>query len=115
MRIYDVQLYPNRLGEAYGTRFGSTEWGGVSSLPAVGSYYYFFLHEPLRMILSEDALGPNVVEAMTRTRPAIVIYDKNIKALGPDVQRYIKANYAPTFVGAIWRRLPHATHRKVSR
>jgi 4-amino-4-deoxy-L-arabinose transferase-like glycosyltransferase len=68
------------------------------------AYFYFFLHEEMRAMLTEQQRGPDVVQALEATRPKIIENDPAVHALEPEVLAYIKRNYEPTGVGVLYRR-----------
>jgi len=59
-------------------------------------YRYWFLHDEVQLMLSEDELGRGVIEALERRRAPIAIVDSWSAALPPEVQRYISEKYQPT-------------------
>lgn len=79
-------------------------WTGVGALRP-HAYYYFFLHEGLRAMLTEREKGEDVITALEARRPKFVIYDDAVHALAPAVQAYVRAHYRPTGVGEIVERL----------
>ena len=77
-------------------------WDSVPFRPHV--YEYFFLHQEMRSMLTREQLGSDIVRALRVQRPRVVIYDRAVLALEPEVKRYIHAHYRPTRIGVIWLR-----------
>jgi len=69
------------------------------------AYYYYFLHREIRAMLTEEELGEDIVRALRRVEPEIVIYDENIHRLGEEVRAYIQENYRAMGVGNLYRRV----------
>lgn len=60
------------------------------------AYRYWFLHDEVQLMLSDDERGPQVIEALERSRTPIAIVDRWSAALPTEVQRYISEKYRPT-------------------
>ena len=50
----------------------------------------------------EEAKGGAVLRAIESNPPAAVVRDAGVAGLGPGVQAFIDAHYAPSGVGDIW-------------
>jgi hypothetical protein len=68
------------------------------------AYRYWFLHEEMQAMLSEDELSTRIIEALERQRTPIVIADQWVAALPAPVRAYIDAQYDPTPYADIRRR-----------
>jgi hypothetical protein len=60
------------------------------------AYKYWFLHEEVQLMLSDKELGPDVIEALQRTRAPLVVCDQYSATLPAAVHRYIARNYRAT-------------------
>jgi hypothetical protein len=79
------------------------------------AYRYWFLHEEMRAMLSEEDRGPNVVRALEARRPAIVIVDRHVAALPDVVREHVEARYTDTAFPDIKRRKAAETDLRAQR
>jgi hypothetical protein len=70
------------------------------------AYTYWFLHEEMQAMLSDEDRGASVIRALEETEPPIAIVDDYVTALPPEVLAHIRAHYADTQFPEIKRRLP---------
>jgi len=68
------------------------------------AYYYFFLHPEIRAMLTQDELDKNVIEAIERNKPKIIIYDSNLRSLPPSVNEHIRSHYRAMGLGDLYHR-----------
>jgi len=69
------------------------------------AFFYWFLHPEIRALLTAaDWQGMAAVLRSGAVRPEIVDFDTEIAELPPDILDYLRAAYAPTGVGTLWRR-----------
>ena len=66
------------------------------------AYYYHFLHNEVRAMLSNDDLADNLISALKEKRTKVIIYDGSVKALPQQVQNYITQNYVYSGQGNIY-------------
>ncbi|MDG1048993.1 MAG: glycosyltransferase family 39 protein [Planctomycetota bacterium] len=78
-----------------------TGWTGCAAFQP-HAYRYFFLHRGMLRSLDEEAKGGAVLRAIESNPPAAVVRDAGVAGLGPGVQAFIDAHYAPSGVGDIW-------------
>ncbi len=74
------------------------------------AYKWWFLHDETQLMLSEHERGQAIVEALSRHRPKIVLYDCWVEALEPVVHKYIRSHYAPTAMNQIWIAVDSTQH-----
>ena len=60
------------------------------------AYKYWFLHDEVQLMLTEEELGPKVIEAIEQCRAAVVVLDDWSKALPDMVASYLREKYEPT-------------------
>lgn len=70
------------------------------------AYRFFFLHKGVTQMLSEEELGPMVLEALESTTPAAAVRDGATRQLSASVQSYLDLHYEPAGVGDLWLRTP---------
>ncbi|HOE13033.1 MAG TPA: glycosyltransferase family 39 protein [bacterium] len=68
------------------------------------AYYYFFLHPEIRAMLTGDELDKNVIEAIQRNKPKIIIYDSNLRSLPSSVNEHIRSHYRAMGLDDLYRR-----------
>jgi hypothetical protein len=78
-----------------------TGWTGCAVFQP-HAYRYFFLHRGMLRALDEEAKDGAVLMVLESDPPAAVIRDAGVSGLGPGVQAFIDAHYAPSGVGDIW-------------
>ena len=78
-----------------------TGWTGCAVFQP-HAYRYFFLHRGMLRSLDEQAKDGAVLVVLESDPPAAVIRDAGVSGLGPGVQAFIDAHYAPSGVGDIW-------------
>ncbi len=66
------------------------------------AYYYYFLHNEIRSMLTPKELSEDILTALGAKKPKFVIFDKYVKNLPEAVTNYIKERYEPTGMGAIY-------------
>ena len=66
------------------------------------TYYYFFVHVGVRMMMTEKELSTDIVSAMREKQPKIVVYDGDLQNTSEAVRQYVKEHYAPTGVGDLY-------------
>ena len=81
-----------------------TGWRG-SGVFRRHAYFYFFLHPEIRKMLTRKQRGEDVVRALVAEEPELVVYDRAVRALRPEVTEYIRRHYRPTGVGPLLRRI----------
>lgn len=70
------------------------------------AYRYFFLHKGVLQMLSEEELGPMVLDALQRNTPAAAVRDAATGQLSESVQSYLDLHYEPAGIGGLWFRKP---------
>ena len=73
------------------------------------SYWWWFLHDEVQLMLSAHEKGAAIVQALERARPPVVLYDCWVEALEPVVDEYIRDHYEPTPLSQIWVRKTRTT------
>jgi hypothetical protein len=61
-------------------------------------YEYWFLHDELQLMMTDEQLGPGVVDAIESSRAPVVINDRFVAMLPDTVHKYLRAHYEPTDV-----------------
>jgi len=61
-------------------------------------YQYWFLHDELQLMMTEEQLGPGVVDAIESSRAPVVINDRFVAMLPDTVHSYLRTHYEPTDV-----------------
>ena len=56
-------------------------------------------------MLTEDELGKDLVEALRRTEPKVIIYDGHLQRLASEVRDYIHDHYRAMGIGNLYRRV----------
>ena len=60
------------------------------------AYKYWFLHEEVQMLLSENEKDYGIIQALEASKPKIVIVDDYVRALPKSLLAYIDRHYADT-------------------
>jgi hypothetical protein len=69
------------------------------------AYFFFFLHEELRAMLTDDERRRLVEDLEAgRIAPKLVILDKDLRAVSDDLTRFVEERYEPVGRHDIWKR-----------
>jgi hypothetical protein len=61
-------------------------------------YEYWFRHDELQLMMTEEQLGPDIVEAIESSRAPVLIDDRFVALLLDTVHTYLRSHYVPTDV-----------------
>lgn len=69
------------------------------------AYRYHFLHDEARAMLT-DTDRASLLEGLRsgEIAPSMIILDRDLRRVSPEITAYLTEHYEPTNVGAIWRR-----------
>jgi len=66
------------------------------------AYYYGFLHDEIRLVLSENERSNLVIKAINEKQPGIISFDKDMKRLHPSVCQLIRQQYHWAGIGDLY-------------